>query len=55
MTRQASELVKFSQSCLKDLRYKDLSNNCLGIVVVYAKGMNRGITNKAIVVAYIKM
>ena len=32
-----------------------LSNNCLVIVIVYANCVNRGITNKAIVVVYIKL
>ena len=35
-------------------RYKDLLNNCLEIVIVYAKVVNRKITNKAIDVVYIK-
>ena len=34
---------------------KHLSNNCLLIVIVYAKNVNRGITDKAIVVVYIKL
>ena len=36
-------------------RYKDLLNNFLVIVIVYAKCANRGITNKAIVIEYIKL
>ena len=39
----------------EDLDYKDDSNCCLLIVIVYAKSVNRGITNKAIVVVYIKL
>ena len=35
--------------------YKDLSNNWLLIVIVYAKGVNTWIINKAIVVVYIKL
>ena len=34
---------------------EDLSHNCLVIVTVYAKGVNRGITSNAIVVVYIKL
>ena len=56
---QATELVKFSQSLMlswfEDLRYKDLSNNCLVIVIIYAKCINRRITSKAIVVVDIKL
>ena len=56
---QATELVKFNQSLMlswfEDLRYKDLTNNCLVIVIVYAKGINRGISNKVIVVVYTKL
>ena len=39
--------------CLKkviwfeDFRYKDLSNNCLVIVIVYGKNVSRGITKKS--------
>ena len=56
--KQTIELVKFSQPYLKtqcvwreqswfeDLRYKDLTNNCLEIVIVYAKCINKGITKK---------
>ena len=49
---KAKQAVEYSQSCVKpqwfkDLRYKDLSNNCLVIVIVYAKGINRGITEKS--------
>ena len=43
-----------SKPWFEDLRYKDLSNNCLVIVIVYAKSVNRGIRKKAIVVVYIK-
>ena len=35
---------------VKGFRYKDLSNNCIVIVIVYAKCVNRRITNKAIVI-----
>ena len=57
--KQASELLNFSQSCVKtrcvlkewswfeNLRYKDLTNNCLVIVIFYAKGINIGITKKS--------
>ena len=37
----------------KDPRYKDLLNNCLVIVIVYAKGISRGL-NESIIVVYIK-
>ena len=39
----------------EDPLYKDLSNNSVVIVIVYAKGVRRGITNKAIVVVFIKL
>ena len=39
----------------EDLRYKDLSNNCLVIVIVYGNNIDSGVTNKAIVVVYIKL
>ena len=38
----------------EDLCYKDLWNDNLIIVIVYAKGVKRGITYKAIIVVYIK-
>ena len=61
--KRAINSVKFSQACVKtcleDLHYKDLSHNCLVIViVVYARtrGINRRIKNKAfVVVVYIKL
>ena len=40
---------------VEDIRYKDQSHNCVAIVIVCAKGVNRGITNKAIVVVYNKL
>ena len=38
-----------------ELWFEDLANNCLGIVIVYAKVVNREITNKTIVVVYIRL
>ena len=39
----------------RDLCYKDLLYDCSVIVIVYAKGVNREITNKSIVVVCIKL
>ena len=35
---------------VEDICYKGQSHNCVVIVIVYAKGVNRGITKKTIVV-----
>ena len=48
--KQVSEIVKFSQSCMKtryfeELLYKNLLHNCLMIIIVHAKGANRARTN----------
>ena len=39
----------------KTFGYKDLSNKCRVIVTVYARSVNREITNQAIVVVYIML
>ena len=53
--KQATELVKVQSVLCEEtiylkrvivLRYKDLSNKFLVIVIIYAKGVERGITKK---------
>ena len=50
------ELIKVrSVFTEENISYNGLLSNCLVIVIVYAKSVNRGITNKAIVIVYIKL
>ena len=47
--------VKGEQSWFGDLCYKDLSSNCLVIIIIYAKGIKIRVTHKSNVVIYSKL